>query len=260
MGKASSSKKVARAARAGGGVSSGQPSSLLFPGVLALIIVLGLSLVVFARQDRLNDDVGGVPQLGDHIHQAFAITTCDTETSTIIPEFESEVGIHTHGDGVLHIHPFSQLGVGANATLGRFFEDAREAGVDVSVSDSKLEIFGETFEEGKTKCDGVDDPQLRMAYWENVQDPEALPEITTGDFNDLRLTTNGAGITLFFGDPDADIPRPPSSSNLAELGAADGGSNLGTDPETGQTTTSTTIPGETTTTAAGGTTTTTAAP
>jgi hypothetical protein len=238
-------------------VSAGQPRSLLFPGVLALIVVLGVSLVVYARQDRIDNEDSGVPQLGDHIHQAFAITTCDSETSTIIPEFESEVGIHTHGDGVLHIHPFSQLGVGANATLGRFLEDAREAGIDVSVSDTKLTIFDETFEEGKTKCKGVEDPVLRMAYWEDVQDPEAVPEITTGDFNDLRLTTNGAGITLFYGDPDADIPKPPSASNLADLGAADGPSNLGTDPETGQTTT--TVPGETTTTAAGDTTTTTAA-
>jgi hypothetical protein len=232
----------------------------LFPGVLTLIVVLGVSLVVYARQDRINQDDGGPPQLGDHIHQAFAINTCaDTEQSTIIPEFESRIGIHTHGDGVLHIHPFSQLGVGANATLGRFLEDAREeGGIDVSVSDTKLTIFGDTFEEGKTKCEGVEDPQLRLAYWEDVQDQESLPEIRTGDFNDLRLTTNGAGITIFFGDPDADIPRPPAAGNLAELGAADGPSSL-SDPETGQTTTSTTVPGETTTTAAGDTTTTTAA-
>ena len=76
MGKASSSKKVQRAARAGGRVSSGQPRSLLFPGILALIVVLGVSLVVYARDDRLDDDLGGVPQLGDHIHQAFGVNVC----------------------------------------------------------------------------------------------------------------------------------------------------------------------------------------
>ena len=261
MGKASSSKKVARAARAGGGVSAGQPRSLLFPGVLALIVVLGVSLVVYARQDRIDNEDSGVPQLGDHIHQAFGISTCNGEFSTIIPEFESEVGIHTHGDGVLHIHPFSQLGVGSNATLGRFFEDAREeGGVDISVSDTKLTVLGDTFEEGDSEvCDGVDNPVLRMAYWEDVQDESSLPEITTGDFNDLRLTTNGAGITLFFGDEDATSPRPPAGSNLAALGAADGPTSL-EEPETAQTTTSTTVPGATTTTAPGATTTTTAAP
>ena len=259
MGKASSSKKVARAARAGGRVSSGQPRSLLFPGVLALIVVLGVSLVVYARNDRNNQDIGGVPQLEDHIHQAFGVNVCG-EWLTDLPEFETPVGIHTHGDGVLHIHPFSQLGVGSNATLGRFFQSARDdGGLNVSVSDTELEFGGETYTEGETECEGVDNPVLRMAYWEDVADEASLPEVTTGDFNERRLSENGAGITIFFGDADADIPKPPSGSNLAALGAADGGNTL-EDPETGQTTTSTTVPGETTTTAAGGTTTTTAAP
>ena len=103
------------------------------------------------------------------------------------------------------------------------------------------------------------DPVLRMAYWEDVQDEASVPEVTTGDFTGRRLSENGAGITIFFGDADADIPKPPAGSNLAALGAADGPSSL-TDPETGQTTTSTTVAGSTTTTVAGDTTTTTAAP
>ena len=259
MGKASSSKKVARAARAGGRVSSGQPRSLLFPGVLALIVVLGVSLVVYARNDRNNQDIGGVPQLEDHIHQAFGVNVCG-EWLTDLPEFETPVGIHTHGDGVLHIHPFSQLGVGSNATLGRFLKSARDdGGLNVSVSDTELEFGGETVTEGETKCEGVDNPMLRMAYWEDASDESAVPLVTTGDFNDRRLSDNGGGITLYYGDADADIPKPPTASNLAALGAADGPSTL-EDPETGQTTTSTTVAGATTTTAAGDTTTTTAAP
>ena len=263
MGKASSSKKVQRAARAGGRVSSGQPRSLLFPGIIALIVVLGVSLVFYARDQRLDEDLGGVPQLGDHIHQAFGVNVCG-EWLPNIPEFESTVGIHTHGDGVIHIHPFSQLGVGVNATLGRFFEDAREeGGIDVTISDDRLEYLDEDVEEGKTTCEGVDDPQLVLAYWPDASDTEALPELMTGDFNERRLTDNGGAITIWFGDPDAEILKPPTAANLAELGAADGASTL-EDPETANTTTSvpgetaTTAPGETTTTAAGATTTTTA--
>jgi hypothetical protein len=259
MGKASSSKKVARAARAGGRVSSGQPRSLLFPGVLALIVVLGVSLVVYARNDRNKDDIDGTPQLSDHIHQAFGVNVCG-EWKTDIPEFESPVGIHTHGDGVLHVHPFSQLGVGSNATLGRFIDDASgDGGLDLSLSDSKLVYLGETIEEGTTKCEGVTDPVLRLAYWEDVEDEASVPEVTTGDFTSRRLSNNGAGITIFYGDADADIPKPPAGSNLAALGAADGPTSL-EDPQTGQTTTSTTVPAATTTTVAGATTTTTAAP
>jgi hypothetical protein len=180
--------------------------------------------VVYAREDRRDDDLGGVPQLGDHIHQSVAFNACG-QFLPDLPEFESPVGIHTHGDGVIHIHPFSQLGVGANATFERYLEDARDdGGLEVEISDDKLEYLGETYEEGDADaCEGVDDPQLRVAYWDDVQDAESEPEITTGGFGDRRLTTDGAGLTIFFGDADADIPKPPTAENLAVLGAADGG-------------------------------------
>ena len=259
MGKASSSKKVQRAARAGGRVSSGQPRSLLFPGVLTLIIVLGVALVVYARHDRLQDDLDGVPQLDDHIHQAFGVNVCG-EWKTDIPEFESQIGIHTHGDGVIHIHPHSQLGAGANATLGRFFENARDEGdIDTEISDTKLSYLGDVIEEGETECEGVDDPELLLAYWPDASDTSALPEILTGDFNEQRLTENGGAITLFYGDPDADIPRPPSAPDLDALGAADGPGAVPPPSEDGSSTTGSTVPVVTsTTTAADGTTTTTA--
>jgi len=259
MGKASSTKKVQRAARAGGRVSSGQPRSLLFPGIIALVLVLGVALVVYARNDRLDEDLGGVPQLGDHIHQAFGVNVCG-EWKPNVPEFESKIGLHTHGDGVLHIHPFSDLGVGINATLGRFMKNAREeGGLDVKISDSKLDYLDEEVEEGKTKCDGVEDPQLRLAYWPDASDSSALPQIQTGDFNDFRLTKNGAAITIFYGDKDADVPMPPTAANLPALGAADG-SGAVPPPDSGSSTTVSTAPGETTTTttAAGDSTTTTA--
>ena len=261
MGKASSAKKVARAARAGGRTSIGQPRGLLFPGVLSLVVLLGVSLVVYAREDRRNDDLGGVPQLGDHIHQAFSINVCG-EWLPDIPEFESPVGIHTHGDGVIHIHPFSQLGAGANATLGRYLKDARDdGGLDISASSSKLTYLEETYEEGEHECEGVEEPQLRLAYWPNVQDEASEPEITTGGFNDLRLTEDGAGLVFYYGDPDADIPKPPQAAQLAELGARDGAqvpdaqgntttSTASTTSTTAEDTSSTTTTAEATTTTA----------
>ena len=259
MGKASSTKKVQRAARAGGRVSSGQSRSLLFPGVIALVVVLGVALVVYARNDRLDDDLGGVPQLDDHIHQAFGVNVCG-EWKTDIPEFETQIGLHTHGDGVMHIHPHSQLGVGVNATLGRFMKDARdEGGIDVEISDSKLDYLDEDIEEGKTKCEGVDDPQLLLAFWPKAADATALPEITTGDFNDFRLTDDGAAITIYYGDPDDEIPLPPTAANLTALGAADGSGAVPPPDDASSSTTASTAPGETTTTAAADSTTTTAA-
>jgi hypothetical protein len=217
--------------------------------VLALVIVLGSGLVVYARNDRNSEDLGGVPQLGDHIHQAIAFVACG-EFLPDLPEFESPIGIHTHGDGVIHIHPFSQLGVGANATVERFFKDARDDGdLDVTLTNSKFSYQGETYEEGKTECEGVEDPELRVGYWENVQDEASEPEVTTGDFTDRRLTTDGAGLTIFYGDPDADIPKPPNAEQLHDLGAADGGQ---VPDDEGNTTTTAAPDGSSTTVAADG--------
>ncbi len=257
MGKASSNKKVARAARAGGRASSGQQRSLLFPGVLSLVVVLGIALVAYARNDRQDDDMGGVPQIGDHIHQAIAFFGCG-EQLVDLPEFESPVGIHTHGDGVIHIHPFSQLGVGANATLERYLEDARDdGGLEVSLSNTKLEYLGEVYEEGETECEGVEDPQLRVAYWPNVRDEASAPQTTTGDFSDRRLTEDGAGLSIFYGDPDADIPKPRNAGQLDALGAADGGQVPGASTTTSTPLSTTSVdPSATTTTVAGDATTT----
>jgi hypothetical protein len=265
MGKASSAKKVSRAARTGGRVSSGQPRSLLFPSVLVLVVVLGVSLVVYARNDRNSHANKGTPQLGDHIHEAIAFNVCGDFLDNI-PTFESRIGIHTHGDGVMHIHPFSQLGVGANATIGRFLKDAKSEGkLDVSLNDTTLKYLGETYKEGKTKCKGVTDPELRVAYWSDVQNAASKPQVTTGGFSKLPITKNGGGYTIFYGDRKAAIPKPPNAAKLAELGAADTGQTPDTTGSTtttaaGATSTTAADPNATSSTTAGGTSSTTAAP
>jgi hypothetical protein len=262
MGKASSAKKVSRAARTGGRVSSGQPRSLLFPSVVMLVLVLGISLVVYARNDRNSHQNKGVPQLGDHIHEAIGFDVCG-DFLPDIQTFESQIGIHTHGDGVMHIHPFSQLGVGANATLGRFLKDAHDEGkLDVSLSDTTLKLQGTTAKEGKTKCKGVTDPELRVAYWPDVENGNTKPQVTTGGFSKLPITKDGAGYTIFYGDRKAAIPKPPSAANLAQLGAIDKNPASTTSTTTaGKTsTTATTAPRATSTTTAAGATSTTAAP
>ena len=104
MGKASSSKKVARAARAGGRVSSGQPRSLLFPGVLTLVVVLGIGLVVYARNDRHERRHRRRARSSATTSTRPSASTSAASSSPTSPSSSADVGIHTHGDGV-HPHP-----------------------------------------------------------------------------------------------------------------------------------------------------------
>jgi hypothetical protein len=262
MGKASSAKKVARAARAGGRRSSaGRQRNLLFPGVIGAIVLLGSALVWYAADERKGDtDVP--PVIGDHWHAAYGLYVCG-EWQPDIPEFEATTGVHTHGDGVIHIHPFSQSGAGENATLGTFLEDT-----DVELSDSELTIGdnelpdgAKTWKEGEDQCDGKD-AELVVAQWEDVSDESAEPALLTGGLSDVRFRGDGEGYTIaFVPEGETDIPKPQRYEDLAELGAVDAGAEEGGSTTTtagGSTTTTagagttTTTPGEATTTTAGG--------
>ena len=80
MGKASSAKKVARAARAGGNRRAGQRRALGFPVAIGLVLILGLLLVFFARERRNAD---AFPRANkDHVHSSIDIYTCTPDTST----------------------------------------------------------------------------------------------------------------------------------------------------------------------------------
>ena len=54
MGKASSAKKVARAARTGGGRTRRGTTSWVWPGLMALVVVIGLSLWSAAHRLRIT--------------------------------------------------------------------------------------------------------------------------------------------------------------------------------------------------------------
>ena len=216
MGKASSSKKVARAARAGGRSSGTRQRNLLFPGAIAAIVIAGTGLIAFAANERKNDESIAPVAFEDHWHAAIGVYTCD-EFQPDLPEFESPAGIHTHSDGVIHIHPYSDAGAGDNATLGVFLD-----GAGVELSDDELRIGDQTWTEGETQC-GDEDAELVLAQWADVQEEGSNPALIEEDFGDTRFREDGEGYVIAFVPDGTDIPKPGTATNLAELGAADGG-------------------------------------
>jgi hypothetical protein len=244
MGKASSSKKVARAARAGGRSTANKQRNLLFPGVIGGIMLVGAALVAVAASDRKSED-DIPPALGDHWHAAVGIDICG-EFQPNTPEFESDIGIHTHGDGVIHIHPFSANGAGENATLGAYLEAA-----GIELSDTSLTIGDETWDEGDQQCDG-EDAELVVAQWKDVENTDDKPALIRRDFGDIRFRDDGEGYTIgFLPEGTTEVDKPESAAQLAELGAADAATATtdteGNPPDDSVTTT---VPGDSGTTAA----------
>ncbi|HEX6310950.1 MAG TPA: hypothetical protein VF152_04940 [Acidimicrobiia bacterium] len=98
-------------------------SSLVWNLAIAVIVIAGVGLIVLSRTGGSSDTA---PKVGDHWHAQFDAFVCG-ESQPVAAEFEtstdgSRVGVHTHGDGFMHIHPFTSGESGDDATVGRFLD------------------------------------------------------------------------------------------------------------------------------------------
>ena len=245
MGKASSAKKVARAARAGGSAAT-EKRSIGFPLAIFLIMVAGVGLVVFARSERSNADVH--PTLDDHWHYAYGVYACDAFLPPLADAIPDKSGIHTHGEGVVHIHPFSSAVTGRNATWSEFATAVgiTEDGDTITLPDGTSYTNGD-------KC-GDEEGEWVMARWP-ADDPDADPVIYTDNFGDRRFVEDRGVITLAFLPKGAEVPRPdsvPELDNLTDVGTQSTPDGSSTTVAGGETSTTTVAGGETSTTVAGG--------
>ncbi|HVF32916.1 MAG TPA: hypothetical protein VM933_07765 [Acidimicrobiales bacterium] len=206
MGRASSSKKVARAASTGGGRTARGARPLGWYAAIALVVTLGISGIVFSREERRDELAAGADGSApvanvDHWHAAYGIYLCDGFAPAITNERDPK-GIHTHADGIIHIHPFVRSAAGRNATL-EVFADA----VDMTLGDDELEVpGGESYESGETKC-GDDEGIVQV----KVNDEVITEEVANIKLNDQDV------VTIAFAPRGADIPPPPSAGDLARL-------------------------------------------
>ena len=82
-------------------------------GIVVTITVAVIGFFFFVRETEAR------PSIGDHIHAAMNIYVCGQQ-EPILPAFEA--GIHTHGDGLMHMHPQFSNEEGPGAAVGKFFE------------------------------------------------------------------------------------------------------------------------------------------
>lgn len=209
-----SSKKVARAARAGqtAGTPGKEQRELGFPLALAAVIVVGIALVAFARANR--DTTSLTPTFGDHWHIAYGIYDCTTDS--FLPNLADpqtpNSGIHTHGDGVVHLHPRGSDATGNNAQLKQFLDATR-----TEINDDSELTFPDrdSLAEGVT-CDG-ESAVLQVARFAPFT--QELVSVTTEDVEDYRFLEDQEAITIALAPLGAEIPPPPQE-NIDQASAA----------------------------------------
>lgn len=247
MARSSTGKWVARAAATGGGRTYRGQRPTNWYILLAVIVVIGLASVGFARHQYQNGAPAATPPaVGTTWYAGFAFDICGTaETPPVANVNASQVGITTGGDGVITIAPKKASEAGNNATLGRFVSDYK--GMELTTNAIR-NPGGPLYTNGETCPKGTPDAgkqgTVLVRYWTGPGAALDQGQPVSGDPRDLKFT-NGQLITMGFAPAGTELPKPSGAVVTALLNDLNS-----------QASTSTTLPTTATTPTTAGTTTT----
>jgi hypothetical protein len=120
--------------------------------IIALVIV-GIVAILLTRSGGASDGGSGAPHIAnpttgqaqDHWHTFLGVNICG-EWLDGAPAFEkpygsptqtANAGIHSHGDGLIHTHPYLPSEAGTNATLGKYLSYG-----GWKITDSEIDLGG----------------------------------------------------------------------------------------------------------------------
>lgn len=213
MGKASSSKKVARVASTGGGRTSRGARPWGWYTAMGLVVVLGMVTIVFSRSER-QEVASARPTIRDHWHTAYGFYNCD-KFEPQLPQPPTLIGLHTHNDGLIHVEPQNSKDTGRGATLGRFASG--QPGFELEPG--RIEYPGTKPLEDGMKC-GDKKATLQMWVWDSPSDEKG--RVVPGDPGRVRIRDNML-LTMAFVPRGTEVPKPPSVANLKNPNANEGG-------------------------------------
>jgi hypothetical protein len=199
------------------------------PGKTIVVILLVCCAAVFiaivwtaiATDKDSTSEHRALDTFGDHWHAALAVNVCG-EWLAPAPQFEQRAneagvtaGIHSHGDGLIHLHPFASDEAG-DASVGRFMD---YGGWKLS-SDAFTAWDGATRRDGEACATGGDG----RVQWVVGEYGKPWPtKARSGDPADYR-PENGDIVAIYFLPKGSPLPEPPDAqaalSSIGDLGGA----------------------------------------
>lgn len=249
MASGSSAKKVARLAQKGKGRKVRFQGGSMFPSVMTIVVVLGLALVVYARQSEPGSASSAAPS--EVWYAAYGFYKCDdfignltVPSDTADTPDTTKYQLNASTPGVIEWRPAGLPRY--RAKLGVFLESY---GVQVDtkgITFPKGQNNGEALKTSDLKCKDAKgkevDAQVQVIVWDDASDSGNNKKYIT-DFRNVKIDKDGMAVTIAIAAPGVEIPIPSSSSELAALAEAN---NAATSPSTtvaGGATTTTTVPG-----------------
>jgi hypothetical protein len=171
-------------------------SNLGFTVAVVAIVVLGVAGIALSRGGNDSSTKGPGAKVGDHWHAAVGINICGTWQPNL-SQYESATGVHSHGDGFMHIHPFSAAGAGSNANVGLFYTQAGD-----KVSATELDVFKRKYKNGDA-CESLNKKPGVVRWSVNGVEKTGNPAKYIPNDRDV--------IALAFIPKDAEIGEPPTS-------------------------------------------------
>jgi hypothetical protein len=214
---------------------------------LVVIIVLGLSSVLFARYEYQHPKKGVsvAPAVGAHWYAGLALDECGTQLPTLPASSNATtLGMTTAGNGVIDISPLTAAQAGEHATLGQFTANYPQ----MALTSDAFEYPGKKVLTSGEKCPkGTPDAgkvgHVEVAYWSNT-DPETK-RVSVANPIGLKLGSNSL-VSAGFVPKGTTLPRPPQSTITGVLVASSSSPTTTTTAPAASTTTTT--PGASTTT------------
>ncbi len=140
--------------------------TLGFAAVIGVIGLLGVIGILASKGGNAGAQTG--PDIGEHLHAALGINICG-QWMPNTPQYESAKGIHSHGDGFIHMHPYSRAGANENATVGLFLSQA-----DEKISNDSIELGGKTWKNGD-ECPNLDKKPGKLRWSVNDKEKQGNP-------------------------------------------------------------------------------------
>lgn len=186
----------------------------------------GTAAPATSTSDPLDALPSGGPTIDDHWHIAYGIDVCGEwyQLSGSLEELDANgqpvnadyaaTGIHSHDDGLIHLHPYGPAGSGDNATLGLVFDN-----YGVELSDDGLS-FGATSEQTSLaaayrQCINRADDVV-VTVWPDLDRPDE--RVVIGEhLADVPLGADRMAITISVGGDGSTVGLPPSAADFDEI-------------------------------------------